>query len=445
LSPMRRVLLVGSGAREHILAERLAQSREPVELYGFLGHRNPGIVGLCQGFTLGTVTDVAAVAAYAREIAASWACIGPDDPLALGLVDALAEVHVPAFGPTKAGARIESSKAYARGLLTRHGIPGCPRYRVFSSYPGVEDWVGELQSAFVLKPDGLTAGKGVQVQGDHFASREDGLAAASAMLERYGSIVVEEKLVGQEFSLLSITDGATCLHLPAVQDHKRAFEGDRGPNTGGMGTYSCADGSLPFLTAQDIRDAQAVNEATVAAIERDCGVPYRGVLYGGFMAVAGGVRVVEFNARFGDPEAMNVLTVLENDFVEVCEAVIRGQLSTVVPRFKPLATVCKYAVPEGYPEQPVRSVPLDVSQVDTSKVKLYFGSVDERSDGLYLKGSRAVAVVAQHQDLYQAEALVEEQIKRITGPVFHRADIATRELVGARVVLLAMVRRGTAV
>ncbi len=445
MSPMRRVLLVGSGAREHILAERLAQSREPVELYGFLGHRNPGIVGLCQGFTLGTVTDVAAVAAYAREIAASWACIGPDDPLALGLVDALAEVHVPAFGPTKAGARIESSKAYARGLLTRHGIPGCPRYRVFSSYPGVEDWVGELQSAFVLKPDGLTAGKGVQVQGDHFASREDGLAAASAMLERYGSIVVEEKLVGQEFSLLSITDGATCLHLPAVQDHKRAFEGDRGPNTGGMGTYSCADGSLPFLTAQDIRDAQAVNEATVAAIERDCGVPYRGVLYGGFMAVAGGVRVVEFNARFGDPEAMNVLTVLENDFVEVCEAVIRGQLSTVVPRFKPLATVCKYAVPEGYPEQPVRSVPLDVSQVDTSKVKLYFGSVDERSDGLYLKGSRAVAVVAQHQDLYQAEALVEEQIKRITGPVFHRADIATRELVGARVVLLAMVRRGTAV
>ncbi len=445
MSPMRRVLLVGSGAREHILAERLAQSREPVELYGFLGHRNPGIVGLCQGFTLGTVTDVAAVAAYAREIAASWACIGPDDPLALGLVDALAEVHVPAFGPTKAGARIESSKAYARGLLTRHGIPGCPRYRVFSSYPGVEDWVGELQSAFVLNPDGLTAGKGVQVQGDHFASREDGLAAASAMLERYGSIVVEEKLVGQEFSLLSITDGATCLHLPAVQDHKRAFEGDRGPNTGGMGTYSCADGSLPFLTAQDIRDAQAVNEATVAAIERDCGVPYRGVLYGGFMAVAGGVRVVEFNARFGDPEAMNVLTVLENDFVEVCEAVIRGQLSTVVPRFKPLATVCKYAVPEGYPEQPVRSVPLDVSQVDTSKVKLYFGSVDERSDGLYLKGSRAVAVVAQHQDLYQAEALVEEQIKRITGPVFHRADIATRELVGARVVLLAMVRRGTAV
>jgi len=230
-------------------------------------------------------------------------------------------------------------------------------------------------------------------------------------------VVVEAKLVGQEFSLMSICDGQNLLHLPAVQDHKRVFVNDKGSNTGGMGSYSCADLSLPFLSPDDVTAAQNINQATVQALRSKFNQPYQGVLYGGFIATAKGVKLIEYNARFGDPEAMNVLLILKSDFVDICQAVIDGNLNTIKPEFHELATVCKYAVPVGYPDNPIRDVKIDVSQVDENKVDIFYAAVEQRENGLYMTGSRAVALVAKHENLYEAEKIVEVEVKKIKGRI----------------------------
>jgi len=230
------------------------------------------------------------------------------------------------------------------------------------------------------------------------------------------------------------------LHLPAVQDHKRVFVNDKGPNTGGMGSYSCADLSLPFLSPDDVTAAQNINQATVQALRSKFNQPYQGVLYGGFIATAKGVKLIEYNARFGDPEAMNVLSVLKTDFVDICQAVIGGNLNTIKPEFYKLATVCKYVVPLGYPDNPRCGVEIDVRSVDENKVDMFYAAVEQRENGLYMTGSRAVALVAKHHDLYEAEKIVEEEVKKIKGPVFHREDIGTRDLVEKRVEMMEELR-----
>src|SRR5882672_3573395 len=260
--------------------------------------------------------------------------IGPEEPLAAGIVNDLAEIGIPAIGPTRDLAQLEASKSFTRDLLRRHDIRGNPRYRIFQSFsPEIAQWLHEL-SEFVIKPDGLTGGKGVRVSGDHLRTIDDGLDYCRELLDTGRPIVVEERLEGEEFSLQSLSDGKTLVHTPVVQDHKRALEGDRGPNTGGMGSYSCADHKLPFLTSEQIKEAQSINERVAEAIREDTKEPYRGVLYGGFMATRDGVRLIEYNARFGDPEALNVLRLLENDFASVCEAIVQGSLDRMAVKFK---------------------------------------------------------------------------------------------------------------
>lgn len=239
---------------------------------------------------------------------------------------------------------------------------------------------------------------------------------------------------------MSFSDGKHLIHMPVVQDHKRAFEGDEGPNTGGMGSYTGANHLLPFMREEDIVQARSINEQTLQAIQEECGEEYKGVIYGGFMAVREGVRLVEYNARFGDPEVMNVLTLLQSDFVELTQAIIDRTLDTYAARFAPMASVCKYVVPEGYPDQPIKGKPIDVSAVDSQKVNLFFGAVDATEDGLMLQGSRAIGLVANAPTIAEAERIVEEQIIKIKGPVRHRKDIGTAKLIQARVEMMKHMR-----
>lgn len=229
---------------------------------------------------------------------------------------------------------------------------------------------------------------------------------------------------------MSFVDGKTCKHMPAIQDHKRAFEGDKGPNTGGMGTYSFENHSLPFLTEENILEAQKTNELVAKQLLKHTGLPYVGVLYGGFMLTKDGIKVIEYNARFGDPEAMNVLSILKSDFLSICISLVEGKLEKEEVLFDELATVCKYVVPLGYPNNPTKGFEVFCDQNDSS---LFLASVMFKNKKLIACGSRTAAVVGKNRDIQKAEAFAEQGVSNISGKLFHRKDIGTKDLIGLRV------------
>lgn len=441
---MKKVLILGSGAREHVIGETLKRSNQGanrgVELFVLGSAKNPGLASLASEYKVASVTDFDAVRAFVKRVGPDFVVPGPEAPIAAGVVDALAEIGVPCVAPRMTVARLESSKAFTRDLLRKHNIPGNPRFRVFYEPHGLADYMeNELEGEFVVKADGLKGGKGVRVSGDHLADVEAGVTYAHECLDEAGQVVIEEKFVGQEFSLMSFADGHTALDMIPVQDHKRAYDGDKGQNTGGMGTYSDANHLLPFLTARDVADAHEITRQVLHALYEETGTRFTGIMYGGFIVTKHGVRLIEYNARFGDPEAMNCLPLLETDFVDVCEAMVRGELGGMRISFTPKATVCKYVVPEGYPDSPVKGVKIEVGAIPAN-VRTYYGSVDQREDGLYLGGSRAVAMVGIAETLEAAEQLAEAAAAGVKGPVFHRRDIGTAALIAKRVEMMKALR-----
>ncbi len=289
----------------------------------------------------------------------------------------------------------------------------------------------------VLKPDGLTGGKGVLVQGDHFQSRSEALRACHEILKMHPVVMIEEKLEGEEFSLQCLCDGRTVVATPPVQDHKRRFVDDQGPNTGGMGSYSCENHLLPFLTEKDIEAGLSITQAVAGAIFKETGHYYKGVMYGGFMITPSGVKLLEYNARFGDPEAMNILPLLKTDFLDLCTAITEGTLDGLSVEFEKQATVCKYIVPRGYglpadhPDAQSTTSRIAIENVGTAR--LYYSSVDQKADGLYMTSSRAIGVVGVAERLEEAEAIAEKAVAAITGPVDHRPDIGTWPLIEKRI------------
>ena len=437
---MKKILLIGNGAREHAIAEAL-QKDESVEIFAVGKTKNPGIFGLLGGgeYLLKDVCDGVAIRELTMRIKPDFAVVGPEAPIAGGIVDMLAEMGVRSSSPLQTVGRLESSKSFTRDLVAKYGIEGNPKFKVFHDESGMADFLEELGEDFVVKADGLKGGKGVKVSGDHLNGREEGLAYAKECLADCGSVVIEEKLIGQEFSLMSFCDGMNTAEMPCVQDHKRAYEGDKGPNTGGMGTYSDSNHSLPFLKKSDIEEAAAITRKVAEALKKETGVYFKGVMYGGFIAVKNGVRLIEYNARFGDPEAMNVLSILKTNFVDICEAIIRGELSGIKVEFENKATVCKYLVPEGYPDKAVKGVKVEIGELPDG-VKTYYASVDSKDDGLYLAGSRAIAMVGTGETIEMAEKLAEAGAAAVRGPVFYRKDIGRAELIGKRIEMMRKLR-----
>ena len=429
---IEKILIVGSGAREHALSRSIIRSDKPKELFCIGSNNNPGIMSLCSNFQVANINDPKVIMDFAKEMKCTLAIIGPENPLGEGVADILEDLGIGVVGPQKKLAQIETSKSFARDLLNEFETPGSPKYETFKSMAGVEGFLDQLGDDFVVKYDGLAGGKGVKVSGEHLFSTNDALTYCQELVDAGGRFVIEEKFIGEEFSLMSFCDGNELKHMPAVQDHKRAYEGDTGPNTGGMGTYSDADHSLPFLNKDDIEQAKNINRKTTEALKGKYGEGYKGILYGGFMATSSGVKLIEYNARFGDPEAMNVLSLLETDIIDICRAIESETLDELSVKFENKATVCKYAVPEGYPDDPIKGEVIDVSSVSDPD-SLFFASVDMDNERLIEAGSRTVAVVGVADSIADAEKIAEEEISRVKGPLFHRRDIGTTKLVKQRV------------
>ena len=430
---MKKILLVGNGAREHVIAETLKRSSQEVSIIAYGKAKNPGIAALASRYEIGPMDTFEQLKELAAEEKPDFAIIGPDDPIADGAVDALLELDIHSMAPLQTVARLESSKSFTRDLLEKYAVPGNPKFKVFLEEEGIEDFIkNELGENFVVKADGLMGGKGVKVSGEHLHSIEDGVAFAKQCLDKFGRVVIEEKLVGEEFSLMCFCDGTHIIPMPAIQDHKRAYNGDIGPNTGGMGTYSDADHKLPFITDQDIAEAIKITEKTAQALFEETGALFKGIIYGGFIATKNGTKLIEYNARFGDPEAMNALPILETDFVEICERLIDGTLNELDVKFAKKATVCKYIVPKGYPENPVKGEKIEIGEIPEG-VKMYYASVDQKEDGIYMSSSRALAFVGIADTISEAEKIAASALSSVSGKVFFRDDIGTSALIQKRI------------
>lgn len=430
-----KILLPSLAARGHAIADALARSPQKPEIVSVTPNGNPGIAELASESYTADLMNFDAVLEIAKNTRPDFAFIAPDDPIGAGLADALLEIGIQSVAPLKQLAQIEASKGFTRDLLQKYGIDASPRYRVFTQADAtaIRAFLEELEEEYVVKYDALKGGKGVKLSGEHLANPDDGVAYAIECIEECGQVVIEEKLIGVEFSLLSFVSGDAALHMPAVQDHKRAYNGDEGPNTGGMGTYSDANHSLPFLFDGFLQQGKTLNERTAEALMEECGQPYRGILYGGFICTKNGVKLIEYNARFGDPEALNILPLLSSDFVKICEGIIDGNLSKNMVEFSHKATVCKYITPDCYPESKDRKGELVRFPDMPENARLYYGDVSKDEAGLHLGGSRTAGIVGIGDTIEEAEQIAERLCEQVEGPVRYRNDIGTHELVQKRV------------
>jgi phosphoribosylamine--glycine ligase len=414
-----RVMVVGSGSREHALVWRLvSDGHEVVALPG-----NAGTAQTARNVE-GRADDVPAVVAAAKRERVDLVVVGPEAPLVAGLVDALDAEKIVAFGPSKAAAALEGSKAFMKRFLKRHGI-ATAAFEVFSDPNLAEAYVRQAGRPLVVKTDGLAAGKGVVVA----QSTEEALAAVrSAMRDRaFGdagkTIVIEELLPGEEASFHVITDGERFLALPAAQDHKRVFDGDRGPNTGGMGAYAPAPIVTPAIQHQI---EKFVVEPTLKGM-RDEGNPFRGVLFVGLMIHEGVANVLEFNVRFGDPEACVLVPLVAGDLGGILHSASIGAMPEEVS-VRPGAALAVVMAAEGYPQKPKTGDVIELPP-EASDVRIFHAGTKRDGDRTVTSGGRVLAVTAVEKDLRAAHDRAYEVVSRVRfRGEHHRSDIGHRAL-----------------
>ena len=426
-----KVLVVGKGGREHALVWKLAQSQRVGKLFAAPG--SPGIGQLAECVEFDQADDpreLERLADWAAQEQVDLTIVGPEDVLSAGLVDRFRERDLRAFGPTAEAARIESSKSFAKALMQRTGVPTAD-YAVFEDSGGAIEYVREHSAPLVVKADGLAAGKGVVVA----HSEETAIDAIESMMNSRslgaagGEVVIEEYMEGEEASLFAIADGENFVTLPTAQDHKAIFDGDKGPNTGGMGAYAPAPAMTPELIAES---AETIVQPVLTEMAR-LGHPFSGVLYCGLMLTESGPRVVEFNARFGDPEAQVVLPLLKNDLVDLLEAAVDGRLNEVEIESHNGSAVCVVLAAAGYPESGAYAVGNRIEgleQIEAESDLIAFHAGTRRKNGYTLTaGGRVVGITATAADIESAIRRAYEGAETVSfDEVYYRRDIGHRAL-----------------
>jgi phosphoribosylamine--glycine ligase/phosphoribosylaminoimidazole synthetase len=422
-SRTKNILLVGSGGREHAIAWKLAQS--PLLGQLLIAPGNAGTNSLGTNVPI-PAEDIPILVAFAREHAIDLVIVGPEAPLAGGLADALQEAGIPVFGPTRAAAQLETSKAFAKAFMQRRGIPSA-RYAAFTDYAAAIHYLDRLDERVVIKASGLAAGKGVLLPETQSEARQAlyDLMVAQSLGPAGREVVIEEWLQGEEVSLLGFTDGQTVRAMPPAQDHKRLLDGDRGPNTGGMGAYAPAPACPPDLAEEWTR---TILQKAVDGLRAE-GIRYQGVLYAGMMLTSSGPKVLEFNCRFGDPETQALLPLLESDLVEIAAACAAGNLKKVSVRWKPGSCACVVLASAGYPAS--SSAPQPVSGLETTREDCAVFHAATRQEGgqIVTAGGRVFGVSAWAGDLAQALQRAQTAAAEIQfeGKQF-RKDIGARGL-----------------
>ena len=413
----KKVLVVGSGGRCHAIVDALSRSPQVEKIYCAPG--NAGIAQQAERVAIG-VEDVEKLAEFAQQNAIDLTVVGPEAALAVGLVDRFEELGLRAFGPRKAAAQIESSKEFAKRLMAKYAIPTAG-YEAFDSYDAAKEYVFGRPLPAVIKYDGLAAGKGVVVA----ESYDDADAALKDMLldESFGKgrVVVEDFLAGPEFSFMCVVSGEKVYPLAMAQDHKRAYEGDKGPNTGGMGAYS----PVPFVTAEVEEFAlERIMKPTAKAMVAE-GVPFKGVLYGGLILTGGGPKVIEFNARFGDPETEVVLPRLESDIYELFDAAIDGRDCDT--KWSEEALLGIVLASKGYPGSYTKGAVIEGLSGVSSTV--YHMGTAEKEGEIVTAGGRVLMVVGRGKNLAEARKMALEDIASIKcDELFFRSDIGHKVL-----------------
>jgi phosphoribosylamine--glycine ligase len=421
-----KVLLVGGGGREHALAWRLHAEDSSIEIIAAPG--NPGISEIARCVTV-SATDVPSLVDLARRENVDWTLVGPEASLAEGIADAFRAARMPIFGPTRAAAMLETSKAFTKSLMLDAGVPTARAITCETLYEA-ERAIAEIGAPLVVKASGLAAGKGVII----CASTGEAIAAATAMMSEnvFGdagnTILVEEFMEGEELSVFALTDGEHCVILPPAQDHKRLLDGDRGPNTGGMGAYSPVSvvDDMPALLDEV---AQRILRPTLASM-RERGTPFTGLLYAGLMLTRDGPSVVEFNCRFGDPETQAVLPAIDGDvpLTELMYAIARGDTISDGVLEAAHCAVTTVVAASGYPEKPKAGDPVGLPPKRENALVFHAGT--KRVDGkLLTAGGRVLAVTGLGDTFQDAQRISQEQAARVTflGKQF-RSDIGWREL-----------------
>jgi phosphoribosylamine--glycine ligase len=422
-----KILIVGSGGREHALAWKIAQSPRVNSL--FVAPGNAGTAAEAENVTI-PATDIDKLVDFARTNLIDLTVVGPEAPLAAGLVDAFQKVGLRAFGPTSAAAELETSKVFCKNLLRHADVPTAD-YRVFRDARAAITFLKDRDDTpVVVKADGLAAGKGVVV----CDNREQALAAVEriAVQKEFGNagnqLIIEERLHGQEASVLAFSDGHTLLAMPACQDHKRAYDGDLGPNTGGMGAY-CPTQLVTDQLLQKVEEKILV--PTIHQMKRSRR-PFRGVLYAGLMVTGQGVEVLEYNVRFGDPETQPLLMRLKSDLVELLEATVEGRLDEVAPpEWDPRPAVCVVMASEGYPDkyekgQPIRGLEEAAKMPD---VKVFHAGTAIRDGQIVTDGGRVLGVTALGSSISAAKLQAYTAVKSIRfSGAWCRKDISDKAL-----------------
>ena len=415
------ILVIGSGGREHALFWKLSESPQTERIYAIPG--NPGMGEM----TDIAVTDNAAILQFAKEKDIGLVVVGPEVPLMNGLVDDLEAAGIPAFGPRANAAEIEGSKSFAKDLMKKYGIPTA-RYEVFAEAEAARAYIRSEGAPIVVKADGLAAGKGVVVA----MTEQEALDAVDAIMEHnsFGDagarVVIEEFMEGEEASLLAFTDGTVIRPMISAQDHKRAFDGDKGPNTGGMGTYAPAPVMTPELTERAVEE---ILKPTISAMKKE-GRAYRGCLYLGLMITADGHKVVEFNARFGDPETQVVLPLLDGDLVQIMHACADGTLADVPIRWKDGAAVCVVLSAGGYPASYEKGNEIyGIGNAEKLGALVFHAGTAKKNGKIVTNGGRVLGVVGMGKDIASAVQSAYDAVDQISFKgEYHRKDIAHRAL-----------------
>ena len=408
-----KVLVVGGGGREHAIVDALSRSPKVSEIFCAPG--NAGIAAQARCLPIKD-TDVDGLLSFARENAIDLTVVGPEAALSAGIADAFRAAGLKIFGHTKAASRIETSKEFAKLLMEKYGIPTAG-YRSFDSYGEALAYVSARPFPAVLKYDGLAAGKGVVIAAD--LEEAEGALRDMLLDDRFGKgkVVVEDYLTGPEFSFMCFVNGNEVYPMPLSQDHKRAYDGDKGPNTGGMGAYT----GLPFISDDDREFAlEKVMKATAAAMVEE-GCPLSGVLYGGLMKTGEGIKVIEFNARFGDPETEVVLPLLESDIYDIFEAIACGR-AAAEPVWSDDVTIGVVLASKGYPGSYDKG--FGISFDKDLDAKVYHMGTSIRDGQLVTSGGRVLMVCGRGRNLGQTRDKVNSEVEKVhCSNLFHRTDI----------------------